>query len=97
MDCMNDMRKGAVAWMIDKTDMLELKKKVGDNCCLIGNVPGSMFHSGTPADIEQYCRNLIDKVAPGGGFMMASGTVLDNVRPEMVNAMIETTLKYGKY
>lgn len=97
MDCMNDMPKGSTAWMIDKTDMVELKKKVGHNCCLIGNVPGSMFHAGSPADIEKYCRELIDQVAPGGGFMMASGTVLDEARPEMINAMIDTTMKYGIY
>ncbi len=97
IDYLKDMPKGTVAWMIDKTDMVELKNKVGDHCCLIGNVPGSMFHSGSPSDIEQYCRNLIDKVGPGGGFMMASGTVLDEVRPEMVKAMIDTTMKYGQY
>jgi len=97
IDCMKDMPKGAVAWMIDKTDMVELKKRVGDHCCLIGNVPGSMFHSGAPADIEKYCRDLIDQVAPGGGFMMASGTVLDEARPEMINAMIDTIMKYGFY
>ena len=97
IDYMKDLPKGAVAWMIDKTDLAELKKKIGDHCCLIGNVPGSMFHSGAPADIEAYCRDLIDQVAPGGGFMMASGTVLDDTRPEMINAMIDTTLKYGVY
>ena len=97
IDYLKDMPKGAVAWMIDKTDMVELKKRVGDHCCLIGNVPGSVFHSGTPADIEKYCRGLIDNVAPGGGFMMASGTVLDETRAEMVKAMIDTTLKYGVY
>jgi uroporphyrinogen-III decarboxylase len=97
IDCMKDMPKGSTAWIIDKTDMVELKKRVGDHCCLIGNVPGSMFHSGSPADIEQYCRNLIDKVGPGGGFMMASGTVLDEARPEMIHAMLNTTFKYGQY
>jgi hypothetical protein len=97
IEYMKDMPKGTVAWIIDKTDMLELKKRVGDHCCLIGNVPGSMFHAGTPEDIEKYCRNLIDNVGPGGGFMMASGTVLDEARPEMVKAMINTTMKYGQY
>ncbi|MDR1044766.1 MAG: uroporphyrinogen decarboxylase [Candidatus Adiutrix sp.] len=97
LDYFKDLPKGAVAWMIDKSDLPELKKRVGDHCCLIGNVPGSLFHSGEPADIEKYCRRLIDEVAPGGGFMMASGTVLDDTRPEMVKAMIDATLKYGAY
>lgn len=97
IDYLNELPKSSVVWMIDRTDMIELKKRVGDNVCLIGNVPGSMLHSATPADIESYCRELIDKVGPGGGFMMATGTVLDDGRPDMVKAMINTTLKFGVY
>ena len=97
IDYLREFPKGSVAWMIDRTDLAELKKRVGDQVCLIGNVPGSMLHSAGPADIEKYCRDLIDQVGPGGGFMMATGTVLDEGRPEMVKAMINTTLKYGRY
>lgn len=97
IDYLNELPKSSVVWMIDRTDMIELKKRVGDNVCLIGNVPGSMLHSAAPADIENYCRELIDKVGPGGGFMMATGTVLDDGRPEMIKAMIDATLKFGVY
>jgi uroporphyrinogen-III decarboxylase len=97
MDYLNELPKGSVAWMIDRTDMAALKKKVGHNCCIIGNVPASILHAGTPADVEIYCRKLIEEAAPGGGFMLATGTVTDDGRPEMIKAMIEAGIKYGKY
>jgi uroporphyrinogen-III decarboxylase len=97
MDYLNELPKSSVAWMIDRSDMKALKQKVGQNACLIGNVPSSILHAGTPADVEKYCRELIDDIGPGGGFMMATGTVTDDGRPEMIKAMIDTTLKYGKY
>jgi hypothetical protein len=97
MDYLNELPKSSVAWMIDRTDMKELKKKVGSNCCLIGNVPSSILHAGSPADVENYVRNLIDEVAGGGGFMLATGTVTDEGRPEMIKAMIEAGQKYGQY
>jgi uroporphyrinogen-III decarboxylase len=97
MDYLNELPKGSVVWMIDRTDMATLKKKVGGNCCLIGNVPSSILHAGTPADVEDYVKRLIDDVAPGGGFMLATGTVTDDGRPEMIKAMIEAGLKYGRY
>jgi hypothetical protein len=97
IDYLNELPKSAAAWMIDRTDMVELKKKVGGNVCLIGNVPGSLLHSATPADVEKYCRNLIDQVGPGGGFMLATGAVLDEGRPEMVKAMINAVLEFGVY
>jgi hypothetical protein len=97
MDYMNEMPKGAVAWMIDRSDMKELKKKVGGNCCLIGNVPSSILHAGTPADVDKLVKELIDDAATGGGYMLATGTVTDEARPEMIKAMIEAGLKYGKY
>jgi uroporphyrinogen-III decarboxylase len=93
---MNEFPKGAIAWMIDRSDMKELKKKV-PNCCLIGNVPSSILHAATPDDVDQYVKTLVEDVAGGGGFMLATGTVTDEGRPEMIKAMIQAGLKYGQY
>jgi uroporphyrinogen-III decarboxylase len=97
MDYLNELPKGSVAWMIDRSDMKELKKTVGGNCCLIGNVPSSILHAGTPADVDEYVKNLINDAGAGGGLMLATGTVTDDGRPEMIKAMIAAGLKYGKY
>jgi hypothetical protein len=40
---------------------------------------------------------LIEEAGGGGGFMLATGTVTDDGRPEMIKAMIDAGLKYGQY
>jgi uroporphyrinogen-III decarboxylase len=88
---------GHSIWMFDKTDMVEVKKKFGSWACFGGNVPGSLLKAGTPQEIEDYVKNLIDDVAQDGGYILANGAVLDDSTAENVHAMIETGKKYGVY
>lgn len=52
----------------------ELKEKYGKKVALIGHVdcPNTLFF-GSPQDVKQECRELIRDLAPGGGFILASG------------------------
>jgi hypothetical protein len=57
----------------------------------------SILATGTPDQVRAYCKNLIDKVAPGGGFIMDSSTGLEDAKVENVQAMFEFTREYGVY
>jgi uroporphyrinogen-III decarboxylase len=70
---------------------------LGDAVCLQGNVPLSLLVGGTPDDMKDYCRKLIDVVGKGGGFIMAPSTALDDAKPENVKAMFDVTKEYGVY
>lgn len=49
---------------------------------------------GTRQEVEDFCRTLIDRLAPGGGFIFAACHSLpDDVRPENVVTMLETATK----
>jgi uroporphyrinogen-III decarboxylase len=71
--------------------MKTAKEKLGGIACIGGNVPASLFYSGTPEMIEDYCKELMDTVAPGGGFILSSGSALDHVRPENIRAFLNIT------
>jgi uroporphyrinogen-III decarboxylase len=92
-----DIPKGKTAWMVDQTDMVEVKKTLGKNACLIGNVPSSMLSLGTPQEVRDYAKKLIDTVAKGGGFIMSNGAFFDQAKPENVKAMVEVAREYGVY
>ena len=92
-----DLPTGKIIWIFDKTDMEAAKEKLAGKACIAGNVPASMFIAGTPVQMEQYVRDLIETVGKDGGFILSSGSVLDDVRPENLKAMIEAGLKYGRY
>jgi uroporphyrinogen-III decarboxylase len=88
---------GKTAWMFDKTDMKEAKKKFGSWACIGGNVPASLFATGTPQEMEDYCKKLIDIAAPGGGFFLTPGAVVDQANFDNVRAFISSPKKYGRY
>jgi len=56
-----------------------------------------MLNTGTPDEVRDYCKNLIDVAGKGGGYIMTSGGVIDKAKTENVRAMIEVTKEYGVY
>lgn len=88
---------GKTIWMFDSTDMVNAKKALGGKQCFGGNVPGSMIKAGTPQDVEEYVKFLMDKVAQDGGFILSNGVVLDDAESENLHALIDAGLKYGVY
>ena len=97
LEILRDVPKGKVVYNFETVDMLKAKKVLGDVACIAGNVPNVMLSYGTPKEVEDYCKRLIDTCAPGGGFMMDSSALIDEAKPENIRAMFETTLNYGIY
>jgi uroporphyrinogen-III decarboxylase len=97
LDSVNEFPKGTVTWLFDRTDMGKAKKALGDKCCIAGNVPTSLMATGTPKQVKDYCRKLIETCAPGGGYILSCGAAIDNGKPENVRAMIDAAKEYGVY
>jgi uroporphyrinogen-III decarboxylase len=92
-----NLPKGTTAWTFDQTDMANAKKFFGSWACIGGNVPASLFQTGTPETMRAYVRTLMDTCKPGGGFFMAPGAVLDHAQEENFAAWLEAGLEYGAY
>jgi uroporphyrinogen-III decarboxylase len=97
LDYISDMPKGAVAWMFDRTDMVNAKKTVGKVSCIAGNVPISVAYTKSEQDMRDYCRKLIETCAPGGGYILTGGATFDKAKPENMRAMMAVAKEYGKY
>jgi len=92
-----NLRPGTTAWTFDQTDMANAKKFFGPWAAIGGNVPGSLFQTGTPETMRAYVAKLMDTCKPGGGFFMAPGVVLDHAKEENFRAWLEAGLEFGKY
>jgi uroporphyrinogen-III decarboxylase len=97
LELIGDIPKGKALYMFEGTNMFKAKEVLGDVVCLQGNVPLSLLVGGSPDDVKNYCRKLIDVVGKGGGFIMAPSTALDDAKPENVKAMFDVTKEYGAY
>lgn len=77
------------------TDMYGAKEILGDHTCLMGNVSPQLLALGTVDEVAAECRQLIDVVGKGGGFILSSGCEVPyNAKPENVAAMIEVAHEY---
>jgi hypothetical protein len=94
---LSELPAGKSIWMFDRTDMEKAKGVVGDTLCLLGNVPSSMLKLGSPEDVRDYARNLIDTAGKDGGFILCNGAFFDEAVPENVKAMVDFTKEYGVY
>lgn len=89
LDAIRDMPDGHIVWQFDKTDMVEAKEKIGDKATISGNVHSSLLNTKEPADVTEYCHDLIDKVGTDG-FILSPGVAMDEAEPDNVRAMVES-------
>ncbi len=98
LEIIRDIPEGKAIYWFENTDIFKAKEVLGDRICLRGNVPASLLCTGTPQEVRDYCKKLIDVVGRGGGFIMDGGTgIPDEARPENVKAMADFTRQYGVY
>ncbi|MBL8095181.1 MAG: hypothetical protein JNL73_13505, partial [Anaerolineales bacterium] len=92
-----DLPKGATMWIFDQSDMGAVKAKFGSWACVGGNVPASLFKAGTPQQVGDYVKRLVDVCAPGGGFFLSPGAVLDQAKAENMHEYLKVGKEAGVY
>jgi hypothetical protein len=97
LEVVSDLPKGTVAWWFDQTDIVRAKKLLGDKYCIMGNAPTSLLMTGSPQDVKEHCRKLIEACAPGGGYVLAGGANIDEGNPDNLRAMMAAVKEYGAY
>jgi uroporphyrinogen-III decarboxylase len=86
----HEIPAGSVIWWFDTTDMGAAKRALRGYACVAGNVPSGMLALGTAQEVQEYVTSLLNDAATDGGFLLCSGAVVDDARPETLRAMIET-------
>ncbi len=96
MELIGDIPAGKAIYWFERGDLFKAKEILGDVTCLRGNVPPSLLNTGTPDDVDDYCRKLIEVVGKGGGFILDGGIgVPDEAQAENVKAMLEAPARYA--
>jgi len=98
LEIIEDIPRGKAIYGFERTDIFKAKEVLGDRVCIRGNVPAPLLCTGTPQEVRDYCKKLIDVVGRGGGFIMDGGIgIPDEAKPENVKAMADFTREYGVY
>ncbi len=77
----------------------ELKKQFGKNIIFCGAIDTHrVLPFGTPADVRAEVKRIIDVLGKDGGYMLASvHTIMSDVPPENILAMVDAVDEFGWY
>jgi uroporphyrinogen decarboxylase len=81
------------------SDLPALKKRAGKNIALCGGIDSHrILPFGTVAEVRDEVRRVMQILGPGGGCMIgAVHTVMNDVPPENVLAMVDAVEEFGHY
>lgn len=81
------------------SDLEGLKQTYGDRITFCGAIDTHhILPNGTPEEVQQEVKRVIDILGPGGGYLAASvHTIMNDVPAENVLAMVDAVEKYGQY
>ena len=97
LEVIRDMPVSSVIWWFERTDMAKAKKILGDASCIAGNIPTSLLSTGTPQEIKEYCRNLIEICGKGGGYILTGASSVEETTADNLRAIMEAVNEYGIY
>jgi hypothetical protein len=93
-----DLPERSIVYHVDKGDIFEVHRALGEKFCISGGVHNDVLALGTPDDVRQCCKKIIDGVARDGGYIMdASAIMQDDTKVENLRAMTDFTREYGVY
>ena len=98
-DHLQDFPKGSTIFDVDnEADIFDAKKKFGGKNFITGGLPTDLLILGSPNEVTERVKYLIDNLAGGGGWgPQGGGHMPEDCKPENMHALCEAIEKYGKY
>jgi methoxylated aromatic compound---corrinoid protein Co-methyltransferase len=98
LDSFRELPARSIVFHVDRDDVFAVKRKLGDRFALSGGVPNALLSFGRPAEVRDFCRRVMDEVAPGGGYIMDAGAIMQNdTSVENLRVLTDTTREFGVY
>jgi hypothetical protein len=92
---MAELPKGKVPLHFDGVDRKKAREIIGGRQCFWGNVTPSLLVTGTPEQVREDVKELIDLFSDTGGLIIDGASFPDESRPENILAMIDATREFG--
>ena len=74
------------------------KEAYGNRISLVGGIDMDVLARGSPTDVREYTRRVLEACKPGGGYCLGSGNTVANYVPlENYLTMIDAGLEHGWY
>jgi len=98
LDSFRELPPGSIVYHVDRADIFEAHRKLGDRFCLSGGIPNVLLSYGSENEVRTVVRRVLDSVARDGGYIVdASAIMQDDTKPENLRAMTEAAREFGVY
>jgi uroporphyrinogen decarboxylase len=80
-------------------NLAEVKRRYGTNLAFCGAIDTQhVLPTGTPEEVRAEVRRAIGTLGPGGGYLLAAvHTIMNEVPPDNVLAMVDAAVEFGTY
>ena len=93
-----ELPDASIVYHCDRGDIFRIHKEIGHKFCISGGVPNTLLSMGTPQEVRDCCRKIIEGVAQDGGYIMDASAIIQNdAKVENMKAMTDATREYGIY
>lgn len=88
----------SIIYHVDKEDIFEAHKVLGEKFCISGGIPNDLLAFGTPEDIKDCCKKIIKTVGKDGGYILDASAIIQNdAKVENIRALTESVKEFGNY
>ena len=93
-----ELPDGSIVYHVDQGDIFKVHKELGHKFCISGGIPNYLLSVGTPDEVRECCKKIIDGVAKDGGYIMDAGAIVQNdAKVENIKAMTDFAREHGVY
>jgi hypothetical protein len=89
-----EMPPGKCVYHFETIDMVKAKEALMGIACLMGGIPNSLLVGGSPEEVREYCQKTIEIAGQDGGYIIASGALIDEANPENLKMMFDVAHDY---
>ena len=88
----------SILYHVDQGDIFLAHKKLHHKFALSGGIQNVLLSYGTPQEVRDIAKKVIDGVAKEGGYIMDAGAIMqDDTSIENLRALTDFTREYGVY
>ena len=93
-----ELPDASIVYHVDRADIFETHKAIGHKFCLSGGVSNYLLAYGTPEEVRDHCKQIIDGVARDGGYILDASAIIQNdAQVANVRAMTDAAREFGGY
>ena len=98
LESFTELPNRSILFHADRDDVFAVRKKLGHKFAISGGVPNVLLSYGKPEEVRDFCKRVIDEVAPDGGYIFDAGAIMqDDTSIENLREMTQTAREYGVY